>query len=178
MADPDLSLLARRVAKGDVEAFGGIVRGTQGRLFRLAARLSGSASDAEDVLQEAYVKAFNALRDQRFDGRSSVQTWLYRIVSNAAIDATRRRRARPVSDTDELQPEADSSVDPDGRLALRELDEWLSELSVEQRTVLVLRAVEGFSTAETADILGCSEGAVEQRLIRARANLNKRRDET
>lgn len=178
MAEADLSLLARRVAKGDVEAFGGIVRETQGRLFRLAARLAGSASDAEDVLQEAYVKAFNALVDGRFDGRSSVQTWLYRIVSNAAIDATRRRKARPVRDADEIEPEADSSVDPEGRLALRELDEWLSELSVEQRTVLILRAVEGFSTAETADILGCSEGAVEQRLIRARANLSKRRGES
>ncbi|MEZ4374293.1 MAG: RNA polymerase sigma factor [Polyangiaceae bacterium] len=178
MADPDLSLLARRVSKGDVEAFTGIVQQTQGRLYRLAARLAGSTHDAEDVLQEAYVKAFNALTDGRFDGRSSVQTWLYRIVSNAAIDATRRRKARPVSDTDDYEPEADTSVDPDGRLALRELDEWLSELSVEQRTVLILRAVEGFSTAETADILGCSEGAVEQRLIRARANLSKRRGET
>ena len=99
-------------------------------------------------------------------------------MSNAAIDATRRRKSRPVSEADEIEPEADTSVDPDGRLALRELDEWLSELSVEQRTVLILRAVEGFSTAETADILGCSEGAVEQRLIRARANLSKRRGET
>lgn len=178
MAEADLSLLARRVAKGDVEAFGGIVRDTQARLFRLAARLSGSTSDAEDVLQEAYVKAFNALVEGRFDGRSSVQTWLYRIVSNAAIDATRRRKVRPVRDADEAEPEADASVDPEGRLALRELDEWLSELSVEQRTVLILRAVEGFSTAETADILGCSEGAVEQRLIRARANLSKRRGES
>lgn len=178
MADPDLSLLARRAAKGDVEAFAGIVRETQGRLYRLAARLSGSTNDAEDVLQEAYVKAFNALQEQRFDGRSSVQTWLYRIVSNAAIDATRRRKARPVSNPDDAEPREDSSVDPEGRMALRELDEWLSELSVEQRSVLILRAVEGFSTVETAEILGCSEGAVEQRLIRARANLNKRRGET
>lgn len=178
----DLKLLARRVSRGEREAFRGIVEHTRSQLYRLAARLMGNTADAEDVLQEAYVKAFAALQDARFDERSSVQTWLYRIVTNTAIDATRRRKLRPIAASDDEATEGraqfDTQVSAESVLALKELAVWLDDLSAEQRAVVILRTVEGFSTAETAELLGCSEGAVEQRLIRARANLSQRRGET
>ncbi len=182
MAGADLKLLARRVSRGERAAFRGIVEHTQSRLYRLASRLMGNTADAEDVLQEAYVKAFSALQESRFDGRSSVQTWLYRIVTNTAIDATRRRKLRPVAASDdeatEGQAQFDTHISTEARLALKELSAWLDDLSAEQRAVVILRTVEGFSTTETAELLGCSEGAVEQRLIRARANLSQRRGPT
>ena len=78
----------------------------------------------------------------------------------------------PVGDL--LEGSFDGRVETEARLALRELDRWLGELPAEQRTVLVLRFVEGLTSAEVAEILGCSEGAVEQRLVRARASLRQR----
>ncbi len=180
MAEVDLSWLARQVAAGDAEAFRGIVRHTQARLYRLTVRLLGNPSDAEDTLQDAYMKAYQALREERFDGRSSVQTWLYRVVTNTAIDAGRRRRLRPVASAEQQEaepPEHHGMLKAEARVALGELNSWLARLSPEQRSVLVLRTVEGFSTSETAAILGCSEGAVEQRLLRARANLMPLKEE-
>lgn len=175
MATVDLSLAARRVGKGESAAFRIIVEHTQRDLFRLAARMLGSAADAEDVLQEAYVKAYRALVDGQFDGRSEVSTWLYRVVTNAAIDGLRRRAARPASDEQRLSGIQAEGIDADAQLALRELSEWLDDLPPDQKAAVILKTVEGLTTPEVAKILDCSEGAVEQRLVRARATLRKRR---
>jgi len=174
VTEADLSLVVRRVAKGDRAAFRTVVEHTQDRLFRLAARMMGSTADAEDVLQEAYVKAYRALVDGRFDGRAQVATWLYRVVTNTALDAMRRKAVRPAGSDEGLEAAPQSGA-VESHLALRELSEWLAELPPEQRVALVLKSVEGFSTPEIAEILGVSEGAVEQRLVRARAMLRKRR---
>jgi RNA polymerase sigma-70 factor (ECF subfamily) len=176
VAEADLSLVARRVTSGDRAAFRVIVEATQNNLFRLAARIMGNTADAQDVLQEAFVKAYRALCDGRFDGRSAVGTWLYRIVSNSALDALRRRAVRPVEDEAQAMTETEPAT-AEEHMALRELSEWLGELPPEQRVALVLKAVEGRTTPEIAEILGTSEGAVEQRLVRARAILRKRRGE-
>ena len=172
---PDLEAAAGRVVAGDVQAFGEIVEGTSRGLVRLAARLTGSLPDAEDVVQDAYVRAYGALVGGRFDGRSSVKTWLYQIVTHRAIDALRSMARRPVAalHVDELG--AAPGTAPDAHLALVELAEWLEGLPAEQRAAVVLHSVEGFSSKETAEILGCSEGAVEQRLVRARTTLRARR---
>ncbi len=169
-----LAEVAARVSRGDAGAFHQIVRATSPRLVRLAARILGSEEEAEDVVQEAYVKAFRSLAEGRFDQRSALETWLYRIVSNGAIDALRSRARRPLP-TDHL-PEGPwgGAGSPEAHVALRELDDWLADLPAEQRAALVLKAVEGRETAEIAEILGCSEGAVEQKLVRARATLRKR----
>lgn len=136
-------------------------------------------ADAEDALQDAYLKAYRALTSGQFDGRSDVQTWLYRIAANACLDALRKRERRgkeTLSDhADEAVTSSPVSGNAEAWLALRELDEWLRDLPVEQRAALVLSTVEGLSNAETAATLGISEGAVEQRLIRARAKLKQRR---
>jgi RNA polymerase sigma-70 factor, ECF subfamily len=169
-----LETAAARVADGDLAAFREVVSHTSATLYRLASRLMGSTADAEDSLQDAYLRAFDALRARRFDGRSDVRTWLYRIVTNACLDGLRRRRVRPVPAGDLHEGSFDGQVPADARLALRELDRWLGELPADQRAALVLRFVEGLTSAEVAEILGCSEGAVEQRLVRARASLRQR----
>ncbi len=173
----DLSLSARRVARGDPAAFRTIVEHTEQQSYRLAARILGSTADAEDVLQEAYVKAYRALSEGRFDERAGVQTWFRRIVTNACIDALRRRAARPAGEDTALENgRFDSGLDPEARAALSELGSWLDDLPPEQRAALVLCAVEGLTAPEAADALACTVGAVEQRLVRARSALRRRRE--
>ena len=169
----DLQKVAAAVAAGDPSAFPRLVEATQERLVRLSARLLGSVAEAEDVVQEAYLRAYRALVAGRFDGRASVATWLHRIVVNATLDAKRARKNAPPPT--EAAPETgfDGAPATEARVALRELAAWLGALPEEQQVVLVLKAVEDLSSAEIAEIVGCSEGAVEQRLVRARATLRK-----
>jgi RNA polymerase sigma-70 factor (ECF subfamily) len=168
---------AREVAAGDTRAFRTIVELVSDELVRLSARILGSLADAEDVVQEAFVKAHRELAAGRFDGRSSVKTWLYRIVTHGSIDALRTRSRRRVA-LDELEAHPwEGTASLESRVALRELSELLEGLPPEQRAALVLKAVEGLTTPEIASILSCSEGAVEQRLVRARAALRERRKE-
>ena len=166
---------ARRVQRGDVSAFRIIVEATAARLVRLSARIMGSVTEAEDVVQEAYVKAYRALVDGRFDARSRVETWLHRIVVNSALDARRKRKheAGNAASGDVAMGGVGGSAEE--AVALRELAVWLDELPEDQRMALLLKSVEGMSSAEIAEVLGCSEGAVEQRLVRARATLKERR---
>jgi RNA polymerase sigma-70 factor, ECF subfamily len=135
----------------------------------------GNVTDAEDLVQEAFMKAHRALLDRQFDGRSSVETWLYRIVTNLALDQLRskKRRGASVEPNDEMMSEDGNSAE--ARVALRELDGWVSGLPPEQRVALVLSAMEGFSNAEIAVMMNCSEGSVEQRLVRARTALRQKR---
>jgi RNA polymerase sigma-70 factor, ECF subfamily len=172
-----LEQAAERVARGDAGAFRRIVDSTADGLVRLAARMLGSVSDAEEVVQEAFVKAYRSLTEGSFDHRSSVRTWLYRIVTRTAIDALRSRRRRLETSDVELEgtPGPDAVAAADARVALRELSDWLDALPGDQRAAILLKAVEGLTTPEIAAILECSEGAVEQRLVRARATLRERR---
>ena len=172
----ELKLAAAQAARGDHEAFRSIVETTKDGMYRLSCRLLGNVSDAEDALQNAYLNAYRALRDGRYTGESRVETWLYRIVTNSCLDALRRRRVRAGTTTDTAS-EGTTHLSPETTVALRELEDWLSELPDEQRAVVILRCVEGLSSKEAGEILGCSEGAVEQKLVRARATLRKRRDD-
>jgi RNA polymerase sigma-70 factor (ECF subfamily) len=169
----NLTEAVTRVRSGDTAAFQRIVDATSGRLVRLAARMLGSVVDAEDVVQEAYVKAYRALQTGEFDGRANVSTWLFRIVTNQAIDAMRGRARRP-KPTDTADESISDLASAEEQLALSELSDWMSELPADQRATLVLKAVEGMTSPEIAEVLECSEGAVEQRLVRARAALRKR----
>jgi RNA polymerase sigma-70 factor (ECF subfamily) len=140
-------------------------------LVRFAARLVGNVQDAEDVVQQSYLKAHRALVSGRFDRRSSVQTWLFRIVSNASIDLLRARTRRRTAHDIQPEPAWDGAASAEARVALRELDDWLTALPADQRAALILKSVEGLSAPEIATILRSSEGAVEQKLVRARATL-------
>jgi RNA polymerase sigma-70 factor (ECF subfamily) len=169
----NLDEAVERVRSGDNAAFQTIVDASSARLVRLAARMLGSVVDAEDVVQEAYVKAYRALMSGEFDGRANVSTWLYRIVTNQAIDSMRGRARRP-KPTDTADESMSDLASAEQKLALAELSDWMSELPPDQRAALVLKAVEGLTSPEIAEVLQCSEGAVEQRLVRGRAALRKR----
>jgi RNA polymerase sigma-70 factor, ECF subfamily len=181
----DLEEAARRVAAGDRAAFDTIVRSTQQTLLRAAARILGNREEALDVLQEAYVRAFDALvasgddarSEARFDGRARVSSWLYRVVMNASLDALRSRRRRPTVPLLDHDVEG-SGPDAEARVALADLGRMLDLLPEDQRAALVLRELEGLSNAEAAAVLETTEGAIEQRLIRARATLRRRSDES
>jgi RNA polymerase sigma-70 factor (ECF subfamily) len=173
----DLKLAAARVARGDQESYRTIVEHTKDGLFRLCCRMLGNAIDAEDALQDAYVKGYRSIADGRFSGESRVDTWLYRIAANTCLDALRRRKVRRVAAESEPAEEIMAPLSPEASLALSEIEEWLGELPPDQRAAVVLRCVEGLTSAEAAKVLGCSAGAIEQRLVRARATLRGRRDD-
>jgi len=167
-----------RVLSGDRSAFQQIVDATSQKLVRLGARIMGNQADAEDVVQEAYVKAYRALSAGEFDRRSSTNTWLYRIVVNGAIDAKRTQKRRAEASDEQIDPGWDGAARAEARLALSELDDWLQALPPDQRAALVLQSMEGLNNTEIAQVMGVSEGAVEQRLVRARASLRQKREQS
>jgi RNA polymerase sigma-70 factor, ECF subfamily len=165
---------------GDTEAFGIFVRRHQTRVYRLAAHILRSPSEAEDVAQEAFVRAYNGL--ERFDGRSEPFTWLYRITVNLSLNAIRARKARrKISAPDETRIEGEVAEtrpllsDPSRRAGDRAMAEALAEaldqLSETLRTTLILVALDGMSHAETGAVLGCPEGTVAWRVHEARKKL-------
>jgi RNA polymerase sigma-70 factor (ECF subfamily) len=143
------------------------------RLVQLGLRILGDRSEAEDVVQEAYVNAHQALTEGRFDQRASIETWLYRIVTHAAIDAARRGKRVARLSRALMNVVTPARADQDSHVALKQLAEWLHRLPKDQYAALVLKVVEGLSAAEVAAVLECSEGSVEQRLVRARASLRQ-----
>lgn len=169
----DLRLIAVRVTKGDRAAFRQVVELTRTNLYRLAARMLGNVADAEDALQDAYVSAYRGLVDGRYDGRSKLETWLYRIVANTCIDQLRKRKPRAEESADR-EARFDGLVTAEARVALRELDAMLATLSPLERAAIVLVHVEGLTVREAAEAVGATEGAMEQRLLRARAALRNK----
>lgn len=166
-----------RILRGDATAFRIIVQLTSGRLIRMSARMLGNVADAEDAVQDAYVRAYQSLTSGRFDRRSSVETWLYRVAVNSTIDLMRARKRRPLATDATSDVAYDGQASAEARIALAELDDLLAALPDEQRAALVLTAMEGLSAKEAAALLEVSEGAVEQRLVRARAALRERRSD-
>ncbi len=172
--------LVQEARDGSNEAFEELVRRYSERAFRAAYRVLRAEDAAEDVLQEAFLKAYRGLK--RFECRSSFYTWLYRIVVNLALD--RRRRDRPGTTTEwddrvagEVDPQADlpESEDPERaarRSEVRELvARGIQELPDGQREVLLLREVEGFSYEEIAVTMKISKGTVMSRLHYARRKM-------
>jgi RNA polymerase sigma-70 factor (ECF subfamily) len=180
----EFSLPALRA--GDRAEFARLVDAHSPSIYRLALKILGDAQDAEDILQETFLKAYRALPG--FEGRSSVSTWLYRIAANEAFMLLRRRKpdAGSVS-VDEPQPAVDGEQEPiqivdwcclpeDELLsaeARRHLDTAVSRLTPALRAVFLLRDIEGLSVRDTAEALNVSEAAVKTRLLRARLNLRE-----
>ena len=178
MYEGQLEQAVDRVLAGDRAAFQLIVDATSQQLVRLGARIMGNQADAEDVVQEAYVKAYRALTAGEFERRSSANTWLYRIVVNGAIDAKRSRKRRGEASDEQVELGWDGAALAEARVALTELDEWLEALPADQRAALVLQTMEGLNNTEIAQVMGVSEGAVEQRLVRARTALRQKREQS
>ena len=177
--------LVEAAKKGDIKAFEELVRRYDRNVFRIAQHITQNREDAEDVVQDAFLKAYGNLA--QFQGQSKFYTWLVRIAVNEALMKLRRRRPeRTVSldqdvetDEDTIPREvADWSPNPEQQYNQAELRELLQKtiqgLPSGFRTVFVLRDVEGLSTEETADALGLSIPAVKSRLLRARLQLRER----
>ena len=176
------SLAALRA--GDRAEFARMVDEYYGIIYRLGLRMLNNPQDAEDILQETFLKAFRHLKS--FDGRSKLSTWLYRIATNEALMFLRRKQPHLVSIEEPSETEAEESeplqiVDwcciPEDELLSAEarlhLDEAVSQLPHSLKVVFILREIEGLSTRETADILELSETAVKTRLSRARLHLRE-----
>ncbi len=181
----DELVLVQAAKKGDLEAFSELVKRYDRNVFRIAQHITHNEEDAQDVVQEAFLKAYTNLA--QFQGNSKFYTWLVRIAVNEALMKLRRRRSdKTVSIDEDVETEegsmprevADWSPNPEQLYGTSELGDILKKtiqgLPPGFRTVFVLRDVEGLSTEETAEMLGLSIPAVKSRLLRARLQLRER----
>lgn len=177
MSDDDRRLIAECLA-GRRDAFGELVSRYQARLFNAAIRLVDNAEDAADVVQDAFLNAFQSLHT--FKGDAEFFTWLYRIAFNTAISQKRKKRAAVSLDADGtdpgLEPDDPSEyVKPGAALERseeeRQLHDAMNRLSHEHREVLVLKDIEGMKYEEIAEVLGVPIGTIRSRLHRARLEL-------
>src|SRR5271157_2553785 len=181
---PDVALVAR-VRGGDVSAYDLLVRKYERQLFRIAQHITQNREDAEDVMQDAFVKGFEKL--EQFQGNSKFYTWLVRIAVNESLMRLRKRRmGRMVSIDEDVETEegtvprdlADWAPDPEQNYTQSELHKILEKtikgLPPGFRVVFELRDIQGLSTEETAEALGLSIPAVKSRLLRARLQLRER----
>jgi RNA polymerase sigma-70 factor (ECF subfamily) len=184
MGPPSDEELIRRARGGDRDAFGMLVERHQDRIYNAVLRIVGNTAAAEDVTQKVFVNAF--LRIREFTGGSLFTTWLYRIAHNEAISNLRyegRRRAvsldRTSSDEEEpsLPEPPDMNADPAAAAERQEdvemLHRALARLDPEDRSILVLREMEGLSYEEIASAMSIPIGTVRSRLYRAREALRK-----
>ena len=180
----DEHLLVNAAKGGDVAAFEELVNRYEGKILRLTKNITGNREDAEDAMQDAFLKAYAHLDGFQQDSR--FYTWLVRIAANEALMRLRKRRPGQVS--------LDEPVEGDTDLMPRELEDWrpnpereyaqaemqalmaevLEKLEPEFRIILVLRDIEELSTQETADVLGISVPNVKSRLLRARLKLREK----
>ncbi|HVF38710.1 MAG TPA: sigma-70 family RNA polymerase sigma factor [Gemmatimonadaceae bacterium] len=160
--------LAEAARAGDHNAFAGLVRMHQRRAYLVARSIVTVHEDAEDALQEGFVRAFQAL--DRFDTSQSFGAWLNRIVANAALDLARRRKVRT---TEELSDSLQSPFqDPAESAELRSrLNQALAQLSERARSVIVMHDVEGFTHVEIGEMLGIPGGTARSDLHHARQKL-------
>jgi|SRR5215469_3086913 len=177
----DEPVIVAAAQAGDLNAFDTLVGRYERKIFRLAQNITQNREDAEDVMQEAFLKAFEHLHE--FQGNSRFYTWLVRIAVNQALMKLRKRRPNQVS--------LDEQMDTGEELIPREVEDWgpspierfeqselatilstaIGELDPSFRVVFQLRDIEGLSTEETAEALGLSVPAVKSRLLRARLKL-------
>ena len=179
----DLSLV-RRVQRGDKGAFDVLVLKYQHKLVKLVTRYVRNPAEAEDIAQEAFIKAYRAL--PQFRGDSAFYTWLYRIAINTAKNAVVSRDRSPV-DYDFDRDSIDESYDMQGRLKDSETPEGLvltdeirqtvngaiEQLPEDLRTAIVLRELEGLSYEQIAATMGCPVGTVRSRIFRAREAIDR-----
>ena len=184
-AGTDESILVAQSREGDTRAFGELVGRYEGKIFRLAQHITQNREDAEDVLQETFLKAYEHL--DQFQGNSKFYTWIVRIAVNQALMKLRRRKTDKSVSLDETIDTGEDTIvreiaawdeDPEQRFSREELGEILNSaiesLEPPYRSVFVLRDIEDLSTEETAEALDLSIPAVKSRLLRARLQLREK----
>jgi RNA polymerase sigma-70 factor (ECF subfamily) len=186
VAREDEHLLVAAAKRGDAAAFEELVSRYEKKIFRLTMNITRNREDAEDAMQDAFLKSYAHLKDFQEDSR--FYTWLVRIAANEALMRLRKRRPNqfsldePIEGDDNLMPREleDWGPSPEQRFAQTEMHEILSDvidkLEPDFRVVFVLRDVEELSTEETAKTLGISVPAVKSRLLRARLKLRQKLD--
>lgn len=176
----DESYLIKQAQQGDVGAYNTLVLHYQDIVYNVAYRVVGEPGAAADATQEAFISAYKAIG--RFRG-GNFKAWLLRIVTNACYDELRRRKRRPQTSLDEISEAHESSPllvsegspGPEEHQQTEELvqaiQRCLEDLPAEQRTVAVLRDIQGFDYGEIAEVMATSLGTVKSRLSRARSKL-------
>jgi len=171
----------RRVQRGDTDAFEVLVAAYEKNVFNVALQMTGNREDAQDMTQEAFLKAYSSLSS--FRGDSKFSSWLYRIVSNVCLDFKRRQGRRPSSsltveddEGENIQLDiADESQSPEALLERKMTREavraGLQQLPDEQRQILLLREIQGLSYEEIGEAMGLEAGTVKSRIFRARKKL-------
>lgn len=182
----EVKALVRQAKAGDKQAYRFLVERYQTRAFRIAYDIVGSREDAQDIVQESFVKAYLSLKN--FKEESAFYTWFYRIVYNMAIDLKRKHKRRggdkyafEENHLNNISPEASYSTDgvetPLDVISRKEkakrIGEILGAISEEHRTVMMLREIEGLSYDRIAEIVGISKGTVMSRLHYARKKLQE-----
>lgn len=179
---PDDRALVAFASKGNLSAYNELVRRYQTRIYSLAYNMTSSKEDAEDMVQDVFVKAYSSLKN--FRGTSSFYTWIYRIAINRTINFLKKRKKKQavsLNDMDEgverdpAYVELSARESPVRDISLSELQEKLNKalltLSEKHRTVVVLHDIQGMPHDEIAQMTGCSEGTVRSRLFYARQQL-------
>jgi len=179
---PDEAAVLEQAREGDTRAFSQLVRRYEGKIFRLAQHITQNREDAEDVLQETFLKAYEHL--DQFQGNSKFYTWIVRIAVNQSLMKLRKRKSDKSVSMDETVDTGEDTVareiaawdeNPEQRYSREEINKILEtaidSLAAPYRAVFVLRDVEDLSTEETAEALDLSIPAVKSRLLRARLQL-------
>jgi len=186
VAREDEHLLVAAAKSGDTSAFEELVNRYERKIFRLTMNITRNREDAEDAMQDAFMKAYSHLH--QFQEGSRFYTWLVRIAANEALMRLRKRRPNqvsldePIEGEDDFIPQQieDWGPSPEQRYAQTEMRDILrsviEDLQPDFRIVFLLRDVEGLSTEETAETVGISEAAVKSRLLRARLKLRQKLD--
>jgi len=184
-AGVDDATLVAQTREGDARAFGELVKRYEGKVFRLAQHVTQNREDAEDVLQETFLKAYEHL--DQFRGDSKFYTWIVRIAVNQALMKLRRRKTDKAVSIDETIDTGEDNIvreiaaweeNPEEKFTREEMGEILNKavqsLEPIYRSVFVLRDIEDLSTEETAEALDLSVPAVKSRLLRARLQLREK----
>lgn len=173
MPAPDEQLLIHHAQEGQHGAFRQLVERYMKAAYNVAFRFVNSHELAEDITQEAFLKAYHGLR--RYRGEAEFSTWLYRIVTNLSLNTIKREQRRlkreaVATDADVVHPEVSGT---NGEL-VDHLERALHELPTMQRAVVILRHLDGLSTRQVSGILSCSEGTVKTHLFRGLKKLKKK----
>ena len=169
--EAEFALVLQRAVAGDVSAFEQIIMRFERRVLTLAWRLLGNAHDAQDASQEVFLRAFRFLH--RFDVRRPFEPWIVRMTVNVCRDLGRKRQPNVLLDPEALRSTSDPHLEVASDEKRQMLYSALAKLPEKERAAIVLRDIEGFSTAEVAEILGSAEATVRSQISTARLKIRK-----